>query len=128
MMNHFTGHIDLGNRITIYGDNAMHYAINIWTKRYGYICFRPTTRDRLNRKYKWKWYLYFSPNGTPQAATFAIGNVKEYNKRLAPIRKALWGHNFNTDEHRDELYVLNNYFEDWLEFQSTLEKIKNGRN
>lgn len=73
----FTGHVsflrtrrDGPARITIYGANAMHWAINVWTKRWGFVCFHPTTRTFGGR---WPWYFYVSPNATPWAATFKIG-------------------------------------------------------
>jgi len=64
------GHINIGRRVTIYGDNAMHFAVNVWTHRWGYICFRPSTR----RHGHWnRWYFYVSPNATPWAATWGCG-------------------------------------------------------
>ena len=69
MEQYFGGHISIGN-ITIYGWNAMHFAIDIKTKKYGYICFHPTIK--MFGKW-WHWYLYISPNATPQTATWGIG-------------------------------------------------------
>lgn len=98
----FTGHINIGRRVTIYGNNAMHYAVNIWTKRFGYICFHPTVG-------KWRWYFYLSPNATPWAATYAIGpGLRKTDRQLAPVRKAMFGHNFSTEKNGDALYELNN--------------------
>ena len=92
-MSIMTGHICIGNRLTIYGRNAMHWGVNFWTKRYGYICFR------LPLPCFGKWwplYLYCSPNATPWAATFMIGGSKrDKDKLLAPMRKSVLGHNFN---------------------------------
>lgn len=64
--NFMGGHISIGP-ITIYGENAMHWAVNVKTKRWGYICFR------LPFRCFGRWhplYFYVSPNGTPWAATF----------------------------------------------------------
>jgi len=59
------GHVSIGN-ITIYGHNAMHWACNIRTKKYGYICFRlPLPSFSNNRPFFKPLYLYFSPNATP---------------------------------------------------------------
>lgn len=63
----FTGHVRVGP-VVIYGANAMHYAINIRTRE-GYICAHPTT----GRNDAWPWYLYVSPNATPQSAWWGIG-------------------------------------------------------
>lgn len=63
----FTGHIRVGP-VTVYGANAMHYAVNVRTER-GFICARPTTGvDGY-----WPWYLYVSPDGTPDRAWWGIG-------------------------------------------------------
>lgn len=56
--------------LTVYGMNAMHFAWNLYTKRWGWICFRPTTYHFGSW---WRWYFYVSPNATPWAATFKIG-------------------------------------------------------
>lgn len=65
----FVGHFNIGRRITIYGANAMHWAINV--RIFGtYVCFHPTTRTFGAR---WPWYFYISPNATPWAATFKRG-------------------------------------------------------
>ena len=103
-MKKFEGHINIGKRITIYGDNAMHYAIHIWTKRFGYVCFHPTVGT-------WKWYFYLSPNATPWAATYAKGSgLRECDKNLASVRKTRFGHNFDTEKNREALNELNNAY------------------
>lgn len=90
---HLGGHICIGKRITIYGHNAMHWGVTIYTKKYGYICFR------LPLPYNGRWrplYLYFSPNATPWAATFMIGRKhapEDWAK--ARLRKYYLGHNFD---------------------------------
>lgn len=51
--------------VTLYGENAMHWAVNVRTKK-GYLCFR------LPLRCFGKWlplYCYFSPDGTPRKAT-----------------------------------------------------------
>ena len=64
-----SGHISIGN-LTIYGRNAMHWGVTLYTKKYGYICFR--LPFRCFGKW-WPLYFYCSPNATPLAATFMIG-------------------------------------------------------
>lgn len=66
---HLGGHIHFW-RVTIYGYNAMHVAINIYTKRWGYLCFHPTWKVF---GHWWPWYFYVSPNATAWAATFKLG-------------------------------------------------------
>lgn len=64
----FRGHVNVGP-VTIYGANAMHWAVNAWF-RGAYWCFHPTTRTFGAR---WPWYFYISRDATPSSATFAIG-------------------------------------------------------
>lgn len=97
------GYISFFN-ITIYGRNAMRWAVNIKTKKYGYICFNlPIPVEGIVDKF----YYYLSPDGTPNASTYWFGN--KHNKRLAELRKFTFGHNFDTTLHRDDLYYINNY-------------------
>lgn len=80
----FEGHILIGP-ITIYGFNAMHVAINIYTKHWGYICFHPIMRCF---GHWWPWYFYISPNATPWAASFAIGpGIEAEDRRRLRGRK-----------------------------------------
>ena len=68
--NFMSGHISIG-RVTIYGENAMHWAVNIRLKR-TWMCFR------LPFRCFGKWmplYLYFSTNGTPGQSSWKIGRV-----------------------------------------------------
>lgn len=90
----FSGHLNLGRSITIYGENAMNWAVNISTKKWGYICF---TLPTLRRFKKGDWYFYLSPNATPWACTYYCGyNQKE--KIRAQIRLYTFGkHNFNAE-------------------------------
>ena len=93
------GHIDIGRKITIYGFNAMHVALDIYHKRYGHICFHPQLPQAFfGIGKKWSWYFYISPNATPWASTFAIGpgNYK-HDKKSAKLRKKLFGYIYNTD-------------------------------
>lgn len=62
--NFLGGHWDIGP-ITIYGENAMQWAVNVRTKK-GYLCFRLPIR--CFGKW-WPLYCYMSPDGTPNNAT-----------------------------------------------------------
>ena len=99
----FGGHISVGP-ITIYGANAMHWAVNIYTKRWGYICFR--LPFFCFGKW-WPLYFYISPNATPWAATFYIGKAHPKNRMLASVRRNRFGHNFDVGLYRNELYQIN---------------------
>lgn len=85
-------HISIG-RLTIYGENAMHWGVTFWTKRWGYICFRLPFRCF---KQWWSLYFYLSPNGTPGASTLYCGSSQD-ERKYAPIRRKRFGHNFNTN-------------------------------
>lgn len=63
--NFLDGHVSLGP-LTIYGENAMHWAVNARTRR-GYLCFRLPLR--CFGKW-WPLYCYLSPDATPQSATW----------------------------------------------------------
>jgi hypothetical protein len=53
-------------------------------------------------------YFYVSPNATPWAATFMLGKRFSRNeKNVAKMRREWFGHNFDTDAHREELHALN---------------------
>lgn len=70
MMNHFGGHKTIkmfNHEITFFGWNAMHFAIQTKLKNGLYLCFRPPSfcHFRFNG-----WYLYLSPDGTPQSAVW----------------------------------------------------------
>lgn len=85
-------------RITVYPlRSAMHGAINISTRRFGYICFKPPTYV-FGRW--WPAYLYLSPNATPWAATLLIGRgYSRAEKMMARVRRALWGHGYDCNQH-----------------------------
>lgn len=70
--NYFGGHLCIGP-VTIYGENAMHWAVNIRTRRLGYVCFRLPFRC-FGRW--WPLYFYCSPDGTPQSATFQTSGAE----------------------------------------------------
>lgn len=66
--NFMGGHISFC-RITIYGENAMRWGVDV-KLRNTYMCFR------LPFRYFGKWYplyLYFSKDATPNKATWCIG-------------------------------------------------------
>ena len=93
--NFLSGDVEIGP-VTIYGDNAMQWAVNISSKRFGYICFR---LPFFSHRAWWPLYFYCSPNATPWAATFMLG--KKHSKRdydLAPVRRRKLGHNFDTND------------------------------
>jgi len=96
------GHVSLGP-VTVYGFNAMHVAINVWTKKWGYVCFHPDLRF-LGRfapwmlGKEWPWHFYASKNATPWASTFAIGPGIEHDEKINAVRRwAMWGHNYSDD-------------------------------
>jgi len=89
--NFMGGHITFG-KTTIYGCNAMCWAVNIHTKKWGYVCFTLPSINRLRRREG--MYFYLSPNATPQASTLYIGRDKE-QKKLSVKRRKKYGHNFD---------------------------------
>lgn len=66
----FGGHITIG-KLTIYGRNAMHFAVHYRLKN-TIMCFR-LPLFCFGRW--WPLYFYLSPNGTPSSATFSIPKV-----------------------------------------------------
>lgn len=76
--NYLGGHIILRfpfkNRITFFGENAMHWGVTIYLNRFKTnVCFRLPFRCF---GHWWPLYFYISPNGTPNSATFTL-NRKE---------------------------------------------------
>jgi len=63
------GHISIG-RLTIYGRNAMHFAINYRRKDGNYVCFR---LPLFCFGKWWSVYFYISPDATPTRATYTLG-------------------------------------------------------
>ena len=88
------GHITIGP-VTIYGHNAMHWAVNIKTRRWGYVCFRLPLPS-----YGWRpLYFYLSPNATPWAATFMLGRRGHWEDwALSRVRRNRLGHGFHVDD------------------------------
>lgn len=100
------GHVNIGKRLTIYGDNAMHWGVTFYTKKYGYICFRLPFKSC---GIWWPLYLYCSPNATPWAATFLLGRKAFPDDWVkSRIRRSCFGHNFDECEWNSHLEV-NNY-------------------
>jgi hypothetical protein len=99
------GHISLG-RITVFGANAMHWGVTIKTKRWGYVCFRLPLPCF---GHWWPLYFYVTPNGTPWAATFMLGGER-HDRVRAPLRRRTFGHNFDAEKHRYELYGINDVY------------------
>jgi hypothetical protein len=99
------GHLSVGP-VTLYGANAMHWAVNISTERWGYVCFR-LPLPCFGRW--WPMYFYCSPNAAPWAATFFRGrDLYDHRAReLAEARRQAFGHNFDTDERSVELRQVN---------------------
>ena len=87
-----SGHITvriLGLTITIFGFNAMRGAWEISGVNWGYLVIAPPFyyAGRWN-----KWKIYYSPNATPWAATFAIGpGLDEKTKLLARVHAYKFG-------------------------------------
>lgn len=94
--NFLGGHVKLGP-ICVYGENAMHWGVNIKTRRWGYICFRLPFRCF---KRWWHLYFYLSPNATPWASTFLVGREhSRTEKRAALWRRRNWGNGYNLSIH-----------------------------
>lgn len=93
------GQVSVGP-VTVYGHNAMHWGVNVWTKKYGYVCFRLPFRC-FGRW--WPLYFYLSPNATPWAATFMLGKRARVEGRdTIRRRRAELGHNFKVND--DDVY------------------------
>lgn len=93
------GHYTIG-KITVYGLNAMHFSINIKSKKYGWICFRPITFYK-----QFPIYFYVSPDGTPSRATYykQLGNSfrgKELEYK-ADLRRRRLKHNYKIEDEKD---------------------------
>lgn len=100
-----SGHINIG-KLTIYGRNAMHWGCTLYTKKYGYICWRlPFLCDGR----WWPLYFYCSPNATPWAATFMLGKKEDRDDWVrSRIRYTCFGHNFDVHGWNKE-YDMENY-------------------
>lgn len=112
---YFGGHVSIGS-VTIYGANAMNYAVNIKTKKWGYVCFTlPFLAAHIkNRRGNWYWRLklYCSNDGTPGHSTYYRGTVDGDQRIMAMIRKKRLGHNPpRTEENNNLMGALRNKFE-----------------
>jgi hypothetical protein len=103
-----SGHVSVGP-ITVYGRNAMHWGVTISTHRWGYICFRLPLRC-FGRW--WPLYFYLSPNGTPWASTFYLGQDRrcDRTKMRARMRREFFGHNFDVEENYAALRQINDFY------------------
>jgi hypothetical protein len=100
------GHYTIG-KVVIYGLNAMHFTIQIRSKKYGWICIRPITFYK-----QFPVYIYLSPDGTPSSATYYKqlggsyrGKELEYKAKL---RRWKLRHNYKIDDEKDWRW-------DWLD-------------
>ena len=109
-----TGHWNLTRNVTLYGRNAMSWAVNISTKKWGYICFNIPFLS------KWRFHFYLSPNGTPWAATYYYGDKTE--RLRARIRKMNLGHGFDTSSNELVLNAINNKFESFIIREYDIER------
>ena len=105
----FRGHINIGNRITIFGENAMHWCVCVYDTKWGHIHIDiPTFRRIIGKR---TWCIYASPNGTPWACTWYIGTSDPKEKIRAQIRKFHFGHKHKVgngySEEGNKLYALN---------------------
>lgn len=79
----FHGHVNIG-RITIFGANAMHWAINIRGQK-NWWCFHWRTRTFGA---EWPWYFYISPDATPYSAVFRTG-ARFKSRRLVSVDRGV---------------------------------------
>jgi len=113
------GHINIGKRITIFGANAMHYFLQIRSKRYGVICIRFLSLDK-----KFPLCFYVSPNGTPWACTYCIG-LGPAEKVRSIVRRVNFGHNFdawNDDKLKKQLWKLNDELDYLTKYKYALSR------
>jgi len=92
---YFGGSISIGP-VTVYGYNAMHFALNVRT-RWGALCVHPTTRTFGGH---WPWYIYVSKNCTPWAAVWGIGpgiDPTDMDKIAVRFWRWLHGRRFNVE-------------------------------
>lgn len=68
--------------------SAMHGALQVTTP-WGLLVVQPPAG-------RWRWLAYLSPNGTPWAATWAVGpGLTAGQKQRARVHRALWGHGYD---------------------------------
>lgn len=97
----FSGHWNLTKYVTLFGENAMHWSLNIYNTKWGHIHIDLPTWSRLTGKRT--WCMFASPNGTPWAATWYIGTTNHRDGTRARIRRQVLGHNFKVND--DETYA-----------------------
>jgi len=113
----FDGHFTIG-RLTVFGDNAMHFGCTFWTEKYGYLCWRLPIVCGLSGKIKYgdklHWrpmYFYISRNATPWAAVFMLGRKHSPDDwAVARVRKRHfgWGYDSSDGHHVARLHAINN--------------------
>lgn len=111
-----SSHFCIGN-LTVYGDNAMHFGCTLWTKKYGYICWRLPLlcgiSDKILYGDKLRWwplYFYISRNATPWAAVFMVGkkhSPDDWSKVRLRKRHFGWDYNENDKWQHDLLWKIN---------------------
>ena len=106
--NFMNSHISIGP-ITIYGANAMCWAVNIRNNKYGYICF--TLPSIRRKRYELKHYFYVSPDGTSGASTFYRGKADYGEQQRADLRRKYLGHRFNYMDLK--VYEIYNYIRNY---------------
>lgn len=101
--------IKLGN-LTIYNNNSHFTWGHLYIGRYKFFCFWfPTITGWKNKDRR--WHLFLSPNATPWACTWYIGDNKDERIR-ARIRRHNFGLVYKPDgELYERLYSLNNKFD-----------------
>ncbi len=109
--NFMGGHVSFIG-ITIYGANAMNWAVNIKTG-FGYFCFSLPVLSRLKKNCQGKlfydWYIYLSPDGTPDASTFYRG-IDKKQVIVSQIRRFNLGHGYKMSEEEGRVRAINNRF------------------
>lgn len=109
----FSGHISFW-KFCFYGQNAMYWSVDIYGTKWGTLHIDlPTLSRVIGRR---NWCMYASPNGTPWACTWYVGNKDSGEGIRARVRKLALGHNFkvNTQKIYDRLMLLNEKIDDAL--------------
>ena len=79
-------------------DCAMHGAIQITTRRLGYITVSWLQMTDHGRRLGFG--LSLSPNATPWGATLLLGSqYSRADKKMARLRRVLWGHGYSLELH-----------------------------
>lgn len=114
----FSGHMNVGRRVTIFGSNAMFWCVCIYGTKWGHLHIDLPIWTRLTGKIG--WCIYFSPNGTPWACTWYVGTRDKHEHIRSEIRKRHFGHNFKMisgSYAESNLYKLNEEMDSilWLQ-------------